>query len=716
MLRGEVEGYFLLGQNPAVGSANGRMHRLAMMNLKWLVVRDLNMIESATFWKDGPEILNGERSPENIETEVFFLPAAAYAEKSGSFTQTQRLLQWRHQAVAPPGEADSELDCFYRLGLRLRALLADPDDPRDRPLLDLTWDYGPGRAATAQVDPEKVLAEINGSYLTGDRAGEALESFTQMRADGTTAGGCWIYTGVYAGGVNQAARRTPASDDDPLALEWGWAWPGNRRVLYNRASADPAGRPWSERKKHIWWNESAGAWEGRDMPDFVADLPPTARPEPGARGVAALAGDDPFTMQRDGKGWLFAPVGLLDGPLPTHYEPIESPVPNALYPQQHNPTVVTLTDEENLQAPEPGDPGGEVYPYAFTTYRLTEHHTAGGMSRWLGYLSELQPEMFCEVSPELADERGLEHAGWATIVSARAAIEARVLVTDRVKPLQVGGRTVHQIGLPYHWGVGSDAIVTGDAANDLIGVTMDPNVLIQASKAGTCDIRPGRRPRGHALRDLVEEYQRRSGASAAPPEGPHLAHENPERRACWDSPSDRPTPPLTRGGPGAIPGKGSSPTPPSASGARRVRSRARSGTNSPPIPMGCSAPRTTTAAGSARTRGATSPSSSRTPIGSPRPASPGARWSTLGCRRCRLTRQPRRAAGEWTSFPIPTRTTTLAAPPPNCARPTPRSSAGSCPPTCASTAPTPAASTCAPPGRWSARHAAPRSSDATCRP
>src|SRR5690625_2070927 len=174
MLRGEVEGYFLLGQNPAVGSANGRMHRLAMMNLKWLVVRDLNMIESATFWKDGPEILNGERSPENIETEVFFLPAAAYAEKSGSFTQTQRLLQWRHQAVAPPGEADSELDCFYRLRLRLRELLADSDDPRDRPLLDLTCDYGAGRAAAAGVDPEKVLAVINGSYLSGDRAGEAL--------------------------------------------------------------------------------------------------------------------------------------------------------------------------------------------------------------------------------------------------------------------------------------------------------------------------------------------------------------------------------------------------------------------------------------------------------------------------------------------------------------------------------------------------------------
>src|SRR5690625_3379859 len=190
-----------------------------------------------------------------------------------------------------------------------------------------------------------------------------------------------------------------------------------------------------------------------------------------------------------------------------------------------------LPDEANPTAPDATDPGSHVYPYAFTTYRLTEHHTAGAMSRWLGYLSELQPELFCEVSPDRAAQRGPGPGRRATSRSARTAIEARVLVTDRVKPLQVGGHTVHQIGLPYHWGVGSDAIVTGDAANDLIGVTMDPNVLIQASKAGTCDIRPGRRPRGHALRDLVEEYQRRSGASAPPPEGTHPAHENPERRA-----------------------------------------------------------------------------------------------------------------------------------------------------------------------------------------
>ncbi|HIZ36375.1 MAG TPA: molybdopterin-dependent oxidoreductase [Candidatus Ruania gallistercoris] len=508
MLEDEVEGYFLLGQNPAVGSANGRMQRLGMAHLKWLVVRDLQMIESATFWKDGPEIATGELTPEEIETEVFFLPAAGHVEKAGSFTQTQRLLQWRHQAVAPPGEAMSELQFFYELGKRIRTRLAGSTDERDRPLLDLTWDYP--ELEDGEPDPKAVLAEINGSVLTGDEAGQPLSSYTQLRADGSTAAGCWIYTGVYADGVNQTARRKPGDEQNQTALEWGWAWPANRRILYNRASADPQGKPWSERKKHIWWDAENGAWTGLDVPDFVADRAPDARPGPETGGPDALAGDDPFVMQADGKGWLYAPRGLVDGPLPTHYEPQESPVANPLYPQQASPARLVYPHPDNLSAPSADSAGSEVYPYIFTTYRLTEHHTAGGMSRWLPYLSELQPEMFCEISPELAAERGLSNYGWATIISARAAIEARVLVTERVRPLDLGGRTVHQIGLPYHWGVGSDAGVTGDAANDLLGVTLDPNVLIQESKAGSCDIRAGRRPRGRALLGLVAGYQQRA--------------------------------------------------------------------------------------------------------------------------------------------------------------------------------------------------------------
>ena len=271
----------------------------------------------------------------------------------------------------------------------------------------------------------------------------------------------------------------------PVAGEWGWAWPANRRILYNRASADPDGKPWSERKSYVWWDEeAAAAGPVTTCPtSSSASAPRTARPR-AAAGAAALAGDDPFIMQADGKGWLFAPTGMLDGPLPTHYEPQESPVRNALYPQQQNPARLVFPRKDNLRTPSAGEPGAEVYPYVFTTYRLTEHHTAGGMSRWLPYLAELQPEMFCEVSPELAAERGLENYGWATIIIARTAIEARVLVTERMTPLHIGGQTVHQIGLPYHWGVGGDAVVSGDAANDLLGIALDPNVQIQESKAG----------------------------------------------------------------------------------------------------------------------------------------------------------------------------------------------------------------------------------------
>jgi formate dehydrogenase major subunit len=509
MLDDKVEGYFLLGQNPAVGSAQGKIQRLAMTRLKWLVVRDLNLIESATFWKDAPEIATGEMRTEDIGTEVFFFPAASHTEKEGTFTQTQRMLQWRHKAIDPAHDRRSELNFFHALGRIVRERLADSTLDRDRAIRALTWDY-PTEGPHEEPSADAILREINGFHLTGPRAGELLDAFVDMRADGSTSGGCWIYTGVYAGGINRAARRETRSGSD-----WGWAWPMDRRVLYNRASADPQGRPWSERKALVWWDEAQGRWTGHDVPDFQVTKPPTYRPAPGATGPDALAGDDPFVMQADGKGWLYAPRGLLDGPLPAHYEPHESPVRNALYRQQTNPTRQVYRRKENYSNPSAGEPGAEVFPYVFTTYRLTEHHTAGGMSRWLPYLSELQPEMFAEVSPELAGATGLEHAGWCTVVTARSAIEARVLVTERMKPLRIGERTVHQIGLPYHWGQGDQACVTGDSANDLFVLALDPNVLIQECKAASCDIRPGRRPTGPALLQLVEDYRRRAGITTA---------------------------------------------------------------------------------------------------------------------------------------------------------------------------------------------------------
>jgi formate dehydrogenase major subunit len=506
-LDGVCKGYFLMGENPAVGSANARMQRLAMAKLDWLVVRDFSLIESATWWKDGPEIDSGELRTEDIATEVFFFPAASHTEKAGAFTNTNRLLQWHFPAKDPDGEARSDLWFMYHLGVRIREKLATSADERDRPVLDLTWDY-PTEGPLAEPKAEAVLAEMNG----WDAEGRPLAHYEQLNADGSTVCGCWIYCGSYAEGVNQTARRLPATEQNWLGPQWGWAWPANRRVLYNRASADPDGRPWSERKALVWWDPEQAVWTGHDIADFKPTKGPHYRPPGEATGAEALSGIDPFIMQADGKGWLYVPAGLVDGPLPTHYEPQESPIANPLYAQQSNPVREVFAREYNPYHPSGREPGAEVFPYVVTTCRLTEHFTAGGMSRWTAYLSELQPEMFCEVSPELAAERDLAHGGWATVVTARNAIEARVLVTSRIAPLTVAGRTVHQIGLPFHWGGNGGS--RGDSANELTSVALDPNIHIQEVKALTADIRPGRRPTGPARRVLVEEYCRRAGITS----------------------------------------------------------------------------------------------------------------------------------------------------------------------------------------------------------
>jgi formate dehydrogenase major subunit len=504
MLEGKVKGYFVVGENPAVGNANGGLHRMALAKLDWLVVRDFAEIETASFWYDAPEIATGQLATADIATEVFLMPAAAHTEKDGTLTNTQRLLQFHHQAVEPPGDARSDLLFYYHLGRILRAKLAGSTSEREAPLRDLTWDY-PTRGRIAEPSAEAVLREMNG----WDAAGRALSAYTELKADGSTACGCWIYCGCYADEVNQTARRTPGSEQSWVAPEWGWAWPSNRRILYNRASADPEGNPWSERKRYVWWDAEKGEWTGHDNPDFKKTMPPDYEPVPGAKAEDALRGTEPFVLQSDGLGWLYVPRGLKDGPMPAHYEPEESPFANPLYREAANPGRQRFDRPGNRYAPSGSSPGSRVYPFVATTYRLTEHHTAGGMSRTLHHLSELQPEMFCEVSPALARLRGLTNGGWATVITPRTAIEARVLVTERMAPLTVQGEAVHQVGLPYHWG--SRGLVTGDSANDLASIVLDPNVHIQESKAALCDIRPGRRPRGPALLAMVEDYRATAG-------------------------------------------------------------------------------------------------------------------------------------------------------------------------------------------------------------
>ncbi len=478
---GIIKGLFVMGMNPAVGGQNARLARRALANLDWLVVRDVHEIETASFWYDAPEVRNGEVRPQDIRTEVFFLPAAIAAEKDGTFTNTHRLVQWHDKAVDPPADARSEAHFIYHLGRRLKELYADDDSPAGQQIRALTWDY-PTTGSHQEPDLMAVAREISG-YRVAD--GRPVAGFHELADDGSTACGCWIYAGIVTPeGEHRAKRRR---GDDRASLDWGFAWPANRRILYNRASADPQGRPWSERKKWIWWDPGQRRWVGYDVPDFPATKPPDYQPPPGAKGLDAHPGTAPFIMMLDGCGWLFVPHGLVDGPLPTHYEPWESPVPNLLYPAQPRSPVAPVFLRPDNPYHEIADPR---YPYVITTYRLTEHHTAGGMSRWVPWLAELQPAGFVEISPELARELGIATGDWVIVETARGSAEARALVTERVQPLTIAGRTVHVIGMPWHFGFGG--LATGGIANELAALIEDPNSLIHEAKSFTCTIRKGR--------------------------------------------------------------------------------------------------------------------------------------------------------------------------------------------------------------------------------
>jgi formate dehydrogenase major subunit len=497
MAEGKVEGLFVMGQNPAVGAPHSRMERKALAKLKWLVVRDMVEVETASFWLDSPEVGRGELNPEEIDTEVFLFPAAGHTEKGGCFTNTQRLNQFHEKAVDPPGDARSETWFMYHLGRRLKERVRNDPRPRHAALNALTWDYST-EGAIAEPVVEEVLQEINGRTLED---GKLVAGFRDLKADGSTSCGCWIYSGIFPRPDENVARKREPRDS--YGHGWGFAWPADRRILYNRASARPDGRPWSERKKLIWWDANKKEWTGFDVPDFTVTKAPDYRPPDNAEGDAALAGDKPFIMHPEGLGRLYVPSGLKDGPLPTHYEPLESPIKNPVYPaQQVNPGANRLVRPDNQYATSPD----ERFPYIATTYRLTEHHTAGGMSRYLSHLCELQPEFFCEISPELAKEVGVEHRGWVTIVTARGIVEARAMVTPRMPPIHLNGKTVHHVGLPYHWGY--KGLVKGDSANDLLALSEEPNVRIMESKALLCNVFPGRRERGPRALQQLENAMR----------------------------------------------------------------------------------------------------------------------------------------------------------------------------------------------------------------
>lgn len=483
MAEGQVKGMLCIGQNPAT-SINAVLARKGFRNLEWLVVKDNFITETASFWQNAPEVVRGEIRPEEIQTEVFFFPSAQVAEMEGSFTNTQRLLQWHSKAVDPPGDCRSDLWFTWQLGLRLKRMYASSTLSRDRGIRNLVWNYEPDKPENnrGEPDPEKILKEINGFFT--DNPDRHLKGFHELHDDGSTTCASWIYSGVFPDpDSNLARRREPDPPGKTGAhLNWGWAWPANRRVLYNRASADTKGRPWSEQKRWIWWDGER--WTGYDTPDFPTDKAPDTPAISGGTGLDAHSGSSPFIMKPDGAGWLFAPGGMVDGPLPTHYEPAESPVENPLYRQQTNPLLKHWQRTENELA-RAGDPR---FPYIMTTYRLTEHYLAGAMSRWNPWLTELMPELFIELSAELAIEKGIQTSDWVRITTPRGQIRARALVTRRLRPLRIKGKQVHHVGMPWHWGW--QGVVTGDVVNTLTALVGDPNVSIHQGKAFVCNIEP----------------------------------------------------------------------------------------------------------------------------------------------------------------------------------------------------------------------------------
>ena len=489
MHAGNIKGAWIMGQNPAVGGPNARFERQALEKLDWMVIQEIFQTETVGFWQEPGKV------PSDIKTEVFVLPAADAMEKEGSIVTSGRLIQWRPKVAEPPGDALADHDILYFVGRKLKELYAAEPGPFADPITYLTWDYGGGPVhplVGELVDIEKVAYEING-YATADiidadgnvvaRSGEMLNTFGKLQADGTTACGNWLYVGYYypmsdgEGNTLPASKRRGQKDPGGLGTYpyYAYSWPVNRRIIYNRCSADSQGNSWPGGRELIWWDAAQGKWTGYDVPDFAATKAPG---DPGF--------NDPFIMKTDGKGWLFG--ALNEGPFPTHYEPVESPTTNALYPNQQNNPAIKIWRTNEGQDIGNSYADASQFPIVATTYRVVEHWQAGGMSRWLEWLAEAQPEMFVEMSEELAAEKGIKSGDMVVVKSARGELKAVAIVTKRFKPLTVNGQTVHQVGMPWHfgWGGGDEryqALARGEAANKLTPHVGDANTTIPEYKA-----------------------------------------------------------------------------------------------------------------------------------------------------------------------------------------------------------------------------------------
>jgi formate dehydrogenase major subunit len=464
MYKGTLTGFFAWGMNPACSGAHSGKVRQAMTKLDWMVNVNLFDNETGSFWK-GPGM-----DPNKIKTEVFVLPCAASMEKEGSISNSGRWMQWRYKASNPPGESKPDGDIMYELFKKVRVLYEKGKGAFPEPILNLKWDY----ETNGHFDIHKVAKEINGYFLEdipehpadkkAYKKGTLVPSFVYLLDDGRTSCGNWLYSASYTEAGNMAARRKKT---DPTGLglypEWAWAWPVNRRIIYNRASVDLDGNPRDPKRPLLKWDATGKRW--------IGDVPDNAVPPMGTDGAY------PFIMKPDGVASIFGP-GLKDGPFPEHYEPLECPIEKNVMSNQRISPVIKIFEG----GPDKFATCDPRYPFVCSTYRVTEHWQTGVLTRWLPWLIEAEPQMFCEMSLELAKLKGINNGDRVVVESPRGKVEAAAIVTSRLKPFQVAGQTVHQIGIPWHYGW-CHPKDGGDSANLLTPTVGDPNTMIPESKA-----------------------------------------------------------------------------------------------------------------------------------------------------------------------------------------------------------------------------------------
>ena len=464
MNAGQMTGYICQGFNPMQAFPDRGKIRRGLSKLKFLVTMDPLDTETSRFWENyGPQ---NPSDPASIQTEVFQLPTTCFAEEYGSLVSSTRWLQWHWKAADPPGEARSDIWIMSGIFHRMREMYRKEGGAFPDPILNLSWDY----TDPTEPVPEEMAKEMNGRALVDlkdangaviTRAGTLLDGFGQLRDDGSTASGCWIFSGSFTEKGNMMARRDATDPrEQGIAPNWAWAWPANRRILYNRASADLAGKAWNPDKPLIEWDGTQ--WTGIDVPDYG----PTVKPSDGV---------GPFIMNTDGVGRLFALDQMAEGPFPEHYEPFESPSPNVLHPKvSNNPAARVFADDRAAMG------SAADFPYVATTYRLTEHFHYWTKHALINAI--LQPEEFIEIGEVLAKEKGITQGGWVRVASKRGVVVCKAYVTKRIKPMTVDGKPTHVIGVPIHWGFTGQAR-KGYGANTLTPSVGDANTQTPEFKA-----------------------------------------------------------------------------------------------------------------------------------------------------------------------------------------------------------------------------------------